>query len=174
MIRRSISIIALAILASCVPNRPPPTVNRAPPPAPVAPPPAAPAPPPSDWRDGPVTPGDWSYARDANGSEARYGPGGASPLATLRCDLPNRRLFLSRAGAVATPMTVRTTSLARQLPVGATGGEPAYVAAVLPASDPLLDAMAFSRGRFALEQAGQPPLVLPAWAEIARVIEDCR
>jgi hypothetical protein len=174
VIRPSILIIALAAGASCAPNTPRPPVNRAPPPTPVAPPRATSAPLPADWRDWPVTPGNWSYARDTGGSEARYGPAGGLPLATLRCDLPNRRLFLSRAGGVATPMTVRTTSLARQVPTGATGGEPAYVAAVLPASDPLLDAMAFSRGRFALEQAGQPPLVLPAWAEVGRVIEDCR
>ena len=41
-------------------------------------------------------------------------------------------------------------------------------------NDPLLDAIAFSRGRFVIEQTGQPPLVLPPHAEIGRVIEDCR
>jgi len=44
----------------------------------------------------------------------------------------------------------------------------------LAAYDPLLDALAFSRARFAVVAAGSPPLVLPAWPEIARVIEDCR
>lgn len=162
-----------ALLASCTPSTPRPAPPRTPPPAPVAPPRIAPAPVAADWRDWPATPGNWSYARDAAGSVASFGADG-TPLATLRCDLANRRLFLSRAGSVATPLTVRTTSLVRALPVGATGGEPPYVAALLPAADPLLDAMAFSRGRFALEQAGQPPLVLPAWAEVGRVIEDCR
>jgi hypothetical protein len=40
--------------------------------------------------------------------------------------------------------------------------------------DALLDAMAFSRGRFIVEQPGQPSLVVPAWAEFGRVVEDCR
>ncbi len=40
--------------------------------------------------------------------------------------------------------------------------------------DPLLDAMAITRGRFAVEVEGETPLYLPAWAEVTRVIEDCR
>ena len=38
----------------------------------------------------------------------------------------------------------------------------------------LLDAMAFSRGRFAIDVNGLPSLYLPAWPEVGRVIEDCR
>ncbi|WP_345907778.1 hypothetical protein [Sphingomonas sp. UBA4815] len=45
---------------------------------------------------------------------------------------------------------------------------------MLAGNDRLLDAMAFSRGRFTIEQAGQPPLIIPAYAEVGRVIEDCR
>jgi hypothetical protein len=44
----------------------------------------------------------------------------------------------------------------------------------LGAQDSLLDAMGYSRGRFIVEQAGLPTLVIPAWPEIERVIEDCR
>ena len=159
--------------AGCAPSTPRPTGARVPlavatPPPRVAPPPAV------DWRDWQVTPGTWSYAHDTRGSVATFGQAGGEALAVLRCDAPNRRLFLSRAGALASPFTVRTTSVVRQLPAGATGGEPPYAAVTLPANDPLLDAIAFSRGRFTLEQAGQPPLVLPAYAEVGRVIEDCR
>jgi hypothetical protein len=49
-----------------------------------------------------------------------------------------------------------------------------WLVVVLTARDPLLDAMAFSRGRFALEAAGLETLYLPAWPELSRVIEDCR
>jgi hypothetical protein len=52
--------------------------------------------------------------------------------------------------------------------------DPASIVARLPAQDPLLDAMAFSKGRFALEVAGLQTLYVPSWAEITRVIEDCR
>ena len=75
-------------------------------------------------------------------------------------------------GAVPGPATIRASAMTRTLvlrDVG-TGG----IGAVLAANDPLLDAIAFSRGRFVIEQPGRAPLVLPAWAEIERVIEDCR
>jgi hypothetical protein len=39
--------------------------------------------------------------------------------------------------------------------------------------DPLLDQMAYSRGRFMLAAGGQE-LIVPAWPEVARVVEDCR
>jgi hypothetical protein len=46
--------------------------------------------------------------------------------------------------------------------------------AQLPVSDPLLDQMAFSRGRFLVTIEGGPSLVVPAWPEVGHVIEDCR
>lgn len=48
------------------------------------------------------------------------------------------------------------------------------VTGVLAASDRHLDMMAYSRGRFMLEQPGREALIVPAWPEFARVIEDCR
>ena len=66
------------------------------------------------------------------------------------------------------------SSLARSVTVQPTGATPAYVAVALTPRDPVLDAMAFSRGRFLVEQAGMPTLVVPAWAEVGRVTEDCR
>ena len=142
----------------------------------MAPPPVAlPAPArAADWRDWPITPGAWVYRRDARGSIALFGIPAADALVTLRCDAVARQLYLSRAGSVASPLTVRTTSIARALTVQPTGGTPPYVAAALAPRDPLLDAIGFSRGRFTLEQAGAAPLVLPPWAEIERVVEDCR
>lgn len=67
--------------------------------------------------------------------------------------------------------TIRTSSTVRNVAAqaGASGAE-----LVLAGNDRLLDAMAFSRGRFTIEQAGQPPLIIPAYAEVGRVIEDCR
>lgn len=103
-----------------------------------------------------------------------FGQSGADARAVLRCDRGERRVFLSVAGSAPAPLVVRTTSTSRSLAVSPTGGAVPYVAAALSPSDPLLDAMAFSRGRFALDQPGAQPLALPAWAEIGRVIEDCR
>jgi hypothetical protein len=163
------------LVAGCVPppSREPPPL----PPRPAPPPPPRPAPPPPrpvDWRDWPQTPGTWRYERDARGTRALFGTPGTDARAVLRCDRGERRVFLSVSGSNTAPLAVRTTSIARSLPVSPTGGTPPYVAVSLSPTDPLLDAMAFSRGRFALDQAGAPPLALPAWAEVGRVIEDCR
>lgn len=165
-------LLPLLLLAGCVPASRPAV---APPRPAAAPRPAAPAPTyGADWRDWPVAPGAWAYRRDERGSVALFGVEGADAAAVLRCDRGRGRLFLSRAGDVPGDLTVRTSSVVRRLPAAPTGGRPPYTAAALAPSDPLLDAMAFSRGRFALEQPGAPPLVLPAYAEVGRVTEDCR
>jgi hypothetical protein len=70
-------------------------------------------------------------------------------------------------------MTVRTSYSARNLPLSIAGQPPQPFAAVA-ANDRLLDAMVFSRGRFTVEVPGTPMLVIPAWPEPARVVEDCR
>lgn len=129
-----------------------------------------------DWRDWPLTPGTWVYRQDARGSIALFGLAGADAALTLRCDRAAGRIFLSRKGApaAAPPFVVRTTSTVRSAASQATGGTPPYVAIALNPADRLLDAMAYSRGRFVLEAGDMAPLVVPAWAEFARVIEDCR
>lgn len=172
---RLVATASFAMLAgSCTP---------APPKAPPVPAIARPLPPPlpapaamigPDWRDWPVSPGTWTYRQDGHGSLALFGVVGGDAALTLRCDRSARTIYLSRAGTVAAPLTLRTTSLTRLVAVQPTGGTPPYVAAALAPTDPLLDAMGFSRGRIAIEQAGAPPLVVPAWAEVERVTEDCR
>ena len=170
--RLPLILVAVFAAAGCAPA---PRVASAPPPrlvaAPVPPPPPPPA---ADWRDWPVTAGVWRYDRDARGSVAMFGRVNADAVAVLRCDTQGGRVFLSVAGATPGTLTVRTSSTARALSVGATGSTPSYLAATLAPADPLLDAIAFSRGRFALSLAGAAPLVLPAWAEVGRVVEDCR
>ena len=72
------------------------------------------------------------------------------------------------------PMTVLTSTSNRTVSGTAEPGPPPVIALTLSARDGLLDAMAFSRGRFALETAGLPTLYVPSWTEVSRVIEDCR
>jgi hypothetical protein len=55
-----------------------------------------------------------------------------------------------------------------------TGGTPPYIATEIAPRDSMLDAMALSRGRIAINVAGQKPIAIPSWAEITRVVEDCR
>ena len=72
------------------------------------------------------------------------------------------------------PLAVATSSLRRPLMSDPARSPAGWLVVVLSARDPLLDAIAFSRGRFALEAAGLETLYLPAWPELSRVIEDCR
>ena len=116
------------------------------------------------WRVAPVTAGYWTWRTFPGGSEALF----STPLGvqfTIRCTLASRTVSLLRTGAVPGRATVvRTTSLERTLP--ATG--------TLGARDPLLDAVAFTRGRWSVEVAGAPRLILPSWPEPVRAVEDCR
>jgi hypothetical protein len=166
-----------ATLAACA-SRPAPAPAPTPPPlaptpirTPPPPPPPPPAPAPAAWQDAPLAPGEWSFDNGGGVSVASYGPPGL-PSFVVRCE-PGRQISLTRTGPSAAPsLAVRTSTAARTLPgrPAATGG----TVALLPASDPLLDAIVFSRGRFAVEAPGQGMLIVPTWPEAARVVEDCR
>lgn len=173
----SLPAAALFSLAGCVAPSAPAPEPAAPIPVPAPAPAPAPAPPSSaDWRDWPVTPGNWTYRQDERGSIALYGRTGADADLTLRCDRARGRLILSRRAAAPIAgqgaLTLRTTSIARTVTLQPAGD--ATLAAELGPRDTLIDALGHSRGRFVAEGAGQPMLVLPAWPEILRVAEDCR
>ncbi|MET0364651.1 MAG: hypothetical protein ABW169_08345 [Sphingobium sp.] len=170
MMRRSGLVLGLVtVLVACTPAVVPQPGAR------PAPPPPAPTPPPvalgSDWQDWPVAPGNWTYGREQGATVARFGTG-AAVSAWVRCDLASRTVTVGRSAAGhGGMMTVRTSFGVMQWPTRAiTSG----VEAARGASDPGLDQIAFSRGRFTLELPGTRPLVLPTWAEPTRVVEDCR
>jgi hypothetical protein len=169
------TLAAIAVLSACAPQRKPEPAPPPPPPRPVAT--AAPAPPPpADWRDAPLTPGAWRYEAAGGKSAARFGSGAGAPLATLQCDRAAGRVALQRAGAAPgpLPMTITTSSATRAFTATPAAGPVPQLVLALSPRDPVLDAMAFSRGRFVIEVAGLPTLYLPAWPEVARVVEDCR
>ncbi|MEA3388242.1 MAG: hypothetical protein U9R64_03040 [Pseudomonadota bacterium] len=146
-------------------------------PAPPPPAPQASAPTPLEWQYRPVAPGSWTYRAEGNGSVATFGSG--AQTVTLRCDRASRRVSLGRAVSPQMPggtaaVTLRTSYGAVVWPATFTSGASPRMVATRAASDTALDQLAYSRGKFALESAGQPVLILPAWAEIGRVIEDCR
>lgn len=173
---RAGGLVLALMLASCVSTPAPPP--QVPAPAPIArampvPLPAPVARQPEDWRDRALTPGDWRYASGTDGTIARYGDG----LFAIACAPARRTVTLSMrldgdANATALPATLITTVKPHPYSANITGGRLLTVA--LPAMDATLDEMAFSRGRFAFEASGQPTLILPAWEEVGRVIEDCR
>lgn len=165
------ALAAMAVPSACVP-RPAaaPLPVPAPAPSPSPPPAPAPAPPPAaDWRDGPLAPGDWSYTNASGIAEAGFAsPGGT--LFAVRCE-PGGQIVLMRMGVPAGPMTIVTTFGERRL---ASFGNEDQANVRLAAADPLFDQIAFSRGRFVVRVAGGGDLIVPSWAEPARVIEDCR
>jgi hypothetical protein len=126
------------------------------------------------WTDWPLAQGSWVYRRDDRGSIALYGVTGSDALVTLRCDKGRGRVYLSRAALAGDTMTVRTSATSKTVTMQPTGSQPAYVAAEMLPTDPLLDAMAFSRGRIALELPKTINVAIPVWSEIGRVVEDCR
>jgi hypothetical protein len=104
---------------------------------------------------------------------ARFGTGEASFI--LRCDRQARQVRLVRPGTTTgNSMTVHTSEIVRTLPLSITNDGSAAPFASLGAEDPLLDAIALSRGRFSIEVPGLPMLVIPSWAEPTRVVEECR
>lgn len=175
------------VLAACS-SPPPPRVS---PPAPVATAaaapglsaaPAAPLSPavsrqPADWTDWPLAQGRWDYRRDARGSLALYGVPGRDALITLRCDIQRGRLYLSRAkenAAPAGPLTLRSSAALKTFAAQVVSDNAAYIAAEIRPGDDILDAVAYTRGRIAIETSGQQSIAIPVWSELPRVIEDCR
>jgi len=159
-----------AMTAACVPRTAPPAPAPAPPPPRRAPPLAEPPPPPPvDWQEGELSPGDWDYREDGPAALAAFRSDRLT--FTLRCE-PNRSVTAALTGARARSLIIRTSYGERRLP--ATAVHVNEMLASIAASDPLLDQMAFSRGRLFVQAEGGPALIVPAWPEIARVTEDCR
>ena len=112
-------------------------------------------------RTAPLSPGQWSYSASAAGSEARFGA-----IFSIRCERTTRRVTLRRMGPVASPVGALTIGTDLAVRTIAADGAVAN-------SDAVLDAIAFSRGRF-IVGGESAQLVLPASPEAARSIEDCR
>lgn len=118
--------------------------------------------------------GDWSYASSNDGSEATFANASGTPQLWVRCTRSTRQVSISRpANVAAAMMNVWTSSASRSV---ASSFNPATqrLTIVLGDTDPFLDSIATSRGRLGFAIGSDPALVVPAWAEVARVIEDCR
>lgn len=172
-------IAALICFGTACCTAPAPEPTPAPPARPASTPaPTVEVPSPSfdNWMDAPQTPGDWFYRRSGTTTVALFGTAGTDARFALTCKLSGRTITLARAGTAsgAVPMRIRTETADRVLSAQPSGGELPSIIASVAATDPILDAMAFSKGRFAVETAGQSTLYLPSWPEVTRVIEDCR
>ena len=118
--------------------------------------------------------GSWTYGMTGAGTEARFLDASGNPQLWVQCTRLTRRISIARPATGASPfLTVWTSSLTRQAPASF---NPATLRLTvdLAAFDPLLDAIVSSRGRVGYTVGTKTPLVVPPWAEVSRVVEDCR
>ena len=118
--------------------------------------------------------GAWSYRSIGGGSEADFIDGHADVRLKIRCNRAARTVSVVRTGieAAAPTLSIWTTTMSRSVPSRFLATK--ELVADIAATDQLLDAIAFSRGRFATGAFGAPMVAVPAWPEPIRVIEDCR
>ncbi|MEO0463810.1 MAG: hypothetical protein AAF127_11815 [Pseudomonadota bacterium] len=173
-------------IAACSGEAPPPAPTPAPTPSPAASISAPPPPPPApvvteptfeNYLDAPQTPGTWEFEDEPGEKLALFGVNPRQPIFLMRCG--EGRIALVRTTsdpqAVRRTMTVTTETTERRLQTAPVPGRQVpLLASMLDPNDPLLDAMAITKGRFKIAVDGERTLYLPAWAEVTRVIEDCR
>jgi hypothetical protein len=127
-----------------------------------------------DFNTAQVMPGSWGYQSTAGGSMARFVDTTGTARLVLECTRATRRVSVSLTSAApAASLSLWTSIASRNMPARFEANA-MRVTAELPAYDALLDAIAFSRGRIAVTMPGGVPLVVPAWPEAARTVEDCR
>ena len=128
----------------------------------------------ADFSYSPVSPGTWTYRSVTGGSEAAFVDGTGTTRMLIACGKITRLVTISRVSAApAASMSFWTSTVTRDL--ASRFDQPSgRVIAQVGGLDPLLDAIAFSRGRFAVSMPGYPALVLPAGGEVGHVVEDCR
>ncbi|MFL6777011.1 MAG: hypothetical protein ACJ8FN_11530 [Sphingomicrobium sp.] len=118
--------------------------------------------------------GNWTYTTAADGSGAVFADTSGTPQLWVRCTRATRRVTISKAATVTAPsINVWTSSQAKSV-ASSFNAATGRLTIDLANYDPLLDAIVSSRGRVGFSVGSQPPLVVPPWAEVARVIEDCR
>ena len=118
--------------------------------------------------------GTWNYESSADGSAATFSNQSGFIQVWIHCSRATRHVIIARPAAAAAPfVSVSSSSLTRNVPASF-NSETGRLTIDLAPYDPLLDAIATSRGRISFGVQGQTQLVVPAWAEPGRVIEDCR
>ena len=127
-----------------------------------------------DFNTAPLTRGTWSYHSMPGGSAARFVDTTGTARLAIECNRATRRVTIARTTSIAAPSILVWTSVASRTLPARFEPNARRVSAEIAASDALLDAIAFSRGRIAVTMEGVELLVMPAWPEPARTIEDCR
>ena len=118
-------------------------------------------------------PGNWTYATTEDGSQTVFTDANNQPQLSLRCLRSIRRVVVSKPATAAAPtLTVWSSTATKSFPATYDAAT-ARVSAQIANWDPILDALAYSRGRIAIATNAQQ-LVVPSCADISRIVEDCR
>ena len=127
--------------------------------------------------DDDVAIGDWRDALQENQLALEFGPAGAPPLFSLRCD-ERRTLFLQRHGTLPTgdlPMMLLTIgSETRRLAVTSAGGGVPMLRASVPPSDNLVDILGDASSPIIIRIGDAVPLALPPAPAIGTFLMRCR
>ena len=118
--------------------------------------------------------GNWTYAATPDGSEAQFTSAAGYPQLWVHCTRATRRVSFSRLSTGAAPLIDVWTSSATRTVASAFNPATGRLTIDFANYDSLLDAVATSRGRIGFSVGSGPALVVPAWADVARVVEDCR
>ncbi len=120
--------------------------------------------------------GEWRETLQEENAALEFGPTGAPPLFSLRCDV-RRSVYLQRHGTSATGdlpmMLVSIGSETRRLAVTGIVGPPPMLRASLSASDELIDILGRATTPITVRIGDSEPLVLPPAPALAAFLSRC-
>lgn len=126
--------------------------------------------------DDEVALGEWRDSLQDDFAALEFGPAGAPPLFSLRCD-GRRGAFLQRHGAALSgdlpTMLVTIGSETRRFAVTSTGGSIPMLRAALTQGDPFRQTLAGASEPITIRIGDSPPLVLPPGPQIRTFLERC-
>jgi len=120
--------------------------------------------------------GDWRETLQDQDAALEFGPNGAPPLFSLRCDA-RRSVLLQRHGTIPTGdvpmMLVSIGSETRRLAVTTAGGTVPMLRASLSPSDTLIGTLSSAATPITVRIGDTPPLVLPPSPAIGGFLSSC-
>jgi len=120
--------------------------------------------------------GEWREALQEDFAALEFGPTGAPPMFSMRCD-ERRGVLLQRHGTMPIgdlPMMLVTIGNdTRRLAVATAGGTIPMLRSALPPRDPLLETLAAGEAAITIRIGDAPPLVLPPSPAFAPFVARC-
>jgi hypothetical protein len=132
--------------------------------------------PPGDWTVWPLSDAEWTALRVKEGPLARFGyKGYPAGMVLVQCVKALQVLRFSRSGnSAAKSLRILTSHSTRDLDASMTFSTTKYLSAEVALTDPLLDNIASSDQRFAIDIIDLQPIVMPVSPALQGVISGCR